>query len=126
MQVSPLTDEPQRSQREIARLGLAGSDVNLGLVLAIAGMEVRGRMVAAVHADDDSIETADAGHRSIMRMAWDGTLDPHREPSVSLGVPRPVTDLASRLAVNLCVFGHLAMSCEDTMKQATDPGPGRR
>lgn len=63
MQLGPLAEEAQRSDRQLALQGIASVDDDLRLVLAVARMEVRRRVIVAVHRDDDPVERTNPGHQ---------------------------------------------------------------
>ena len=59
---SPLGDEPQRSRGKRARNHTESGDLDNGLEVAIAGVEVWSLVVAMVHGDDDTEEAAYLWH----------------------------------------------------------------
>jgi len=66
MRCQPFSHEAQRASWNRAGENLAGRDDDRCLITAVAGVEVRGRMVSEVHLDHDSIELADPRHVRII------------------------------------------------------------
>jgi hypothetical protein len=66
MQLGPLTNEPQCAWRQRPVHDAQSAEFDLGDVLAALGVEVRRRMVRAIHPDHDSVERCKAGHERIL------------------------------------------------------------
>lgn len=58
----PFSHESKRTCREETRENVPGRNLDLGALLAIAGVEVWRRMIAVVHLNHDSVKAADVGH----------------------------------------------------------------
>ena len=62
--LTPLRHQARNAAVERAFEDFAGRDGDLGLVLAVAGVDVRRRMVLVVQVDGDAVEEAEPGHLS--------------------------------------------------------------
>jgi hypothetical protein len=75
MEACPRSDEPQRTQWKRPIENAQRGELDLSDLIAVLGMEVRRRMIGAVHPDDDSVERGQTRHRAIVGHA----ADPHTE-----------------------------------------------
>jgi hypothetical protein len=66
MEACPRSDEPQRTRWERPIEYPQRGELDLSDLIAVLGMEVRRRMIRAVHPYDDSVERGQAGHRAIV------------------------------------------------------------
>jgi len=66
MEACPRSDEPQRTWWKRPIENAQRGEFDLSDVIAVLGVEVRRRMIGAVHPDDDSVEHGQARHRDIV------------------------------------------------------------
>lgn len=81
MQSSPLQHKLQRAPWKFTFKNPQSINLVRCMEFAVNSVEMSGRMVVEEHADDDSVESADGGHSSIMmtrQMAESGGLAPAR------------------------------------------------
>jgi hypothetical protein len=66
MEACPCPDEPQRTRRKRSIENSQRGELDLSDLIALLGVEVRRRMIGAVHPYDDSVERGQARHRAIV------------------------------------------------------------
>ena len=75
VQARPLSDQSQRPRGQMPVQHLQRTELDLRDVLAVLSMEVRWRMIGAIHIDHNPVERRQPGHGSIVedRAAANGT-----------------------------------------------------
>ena len=72
MESCPCPDEPQRKRWKGPIENAQSGELDLRDLVAILGVEVRRRMIGAVHPYDDSVERGQTGHCAICRLQSGG------------------------------------------------------
>ena len=85
MESRPSSDESQRARWKRAIENPQGAELDLSDLIAVLGVEVRRRMIGAVHPDDDSVERGETRHRAIVSDGAAEVVDPLRVASALLG-----------------------------------------
>jgi len=76
MESCPRSDEPQRTRWKRPIENAQSGELDLRNLVAVLGVEVRRRMIGAVHPYDDSVERGQARHRAIVGYSTADMADP--------------------------------------------------
>jgi hypothetical protein len=76
MESCPRSDEPQRTRWKRPVENAQSGELDLRNLVAVLGVEVRRRMIGAVHPYDDSVERGQTRHRAIVDYSTADMADP--------------------------------------------------